>query len=331
MNVLLTSAGRRTSLLKEFKAAIHRRNGQLFVGDVDGLAPAVYLADKAFRTPHVKLPEYIPYLLNLVKLHNIGLIVPTIDTELPVLSSFASEFRAIGCEALISKESLVHICGDKWELLQVFHQEGVHVPRSWLPEEVTDFAALEDVATHLFVKPRAGSAGQDTYYAKPDELPVLLPRVPNPIIQEEIKAREITIDALFDLNGQPIHYVPRLRIRTVGGESIQGVTLPDDDISDWIAHVLRILSNLGARGPITIQAFLTEGEPTLSEVNPRFGGGFPLALAAGGDYPEWILQMLEGRKMPQRMGEYQRNLYMTRYYQEIFREKHCDFYGEAVC
>ena len=192
------------------------------------------------------------------------------------------------------------------------------MPRSWLPEDID--AGGSDLPEALFVKPRDGSASQDAYPVARAGLATLLPRVPNPIIQEWIKAPEITVDALLDFAGRPVHFVPRYRIRTLAGESIQGLTFSDADCSEWILEVLETVASLGGRGPITLQAFLTEGRPTLSEVNPRFGGGFPLTQAAGGDYPEWILRMLEGQNIGARFGAYKNNLYMTRYYEEIFKE-----------
>ena len=185
---------------------------------------------------------------------------------------------------------------------------------SWLPDHYN----ADELPEHLFVKPRDGSASRDIYSVPTGELERYLPRVPNAIIQEELSGPEITIDALLDLSGKPLHYVPRRRIRTLAGESIQGVTLPDDDLRDWLIHVLHTISDLGARGAVTLQAFLSERGPVLTEVNPRFGGGFPLAYAAGGKYPDWLMAMLRGEEVPERFGEYQVGLYMTRYNTEYF-------------
>jgi carbamoyl-phosphate synthase large subunit len=78
-----------------------------------------------------------------------------------------------------------------------------------------------------------------------------------------------------------------------------------------------VCSKLGAAGPLTIQAFLTSDGPVLSEINARFGGGFPLALAAGGAYPAWLLDLVDGRAVTPRLGEYESGLYMTRYHVEV--------------
>ena len=105
----------------------------------------------------------------------------------------------------------------------------------------------------------------------------------------------------------------------MGGESVQGVTLEHDpDLEAWIERVLVLSSSFGAAGPLTIQAFLTPDGPVLSEINPRFGGGYPLALAAGGTYPEWLLEMVDGRAVAPRLGQYEAGLFMTRYYVEVF-------------
>ena len=190
----------------------------------------------------------------------------------------------------------------------------IRTPRSWLPDGL-EGVSLPD---QLFIRPRDGSASQNAFRADREHLAARLPDVPNAIIQEYVDGREITIDALIDFDGNPIHYVPRLRVRTLAGESIQGVTIPDDDIRDWILKLLHAVAGLGGRGAMTLQAFLTARGPVFSEINPRFGGGFPLAQRAGGHYPEWLLQLLEGRPLKPRIGDYEKGLYMTRYYVEEF-------------
>jgi carbamoyl-phosphate synthase large subunit len=312
MKVLITSAGRRTSLLQAFKRAVEPRGGRVLAGDIDPLAPALYLADEAVRLPRIRDEAYVPALLDLVERRGIRLVVPTVDTELAKLAGARSGFAARGCEALISDPELIEISGDKWLTVARFAARGIRVPRSWLPD------ALDDLPDRLFLKPRDGSASLHTYAVERDSLENVLPRVPNAIIQERIEAQEITIDALLDLQGRPLHYVPRTRIRTLAGESIQGVTIDDETLGPWLREVLDAVAAFGGRGPVTLQAFLTDGTPTLSEVNPRFGGGFPLAAAAGGDYPEWLLRMLEGKTVSPRFGDYQRGLYMTRTSTEIF-------------
>ncbi|WP_414657594.1 ATP-grasp domain-containing protein [Deinococcus sp. VB343] len=319
MNILLTSAGRRTSLLKALREAARPLGGKVIAADLDPLAPALFLADASERVPRVKDSSYIPTLLDLVKQYNVRLLVPTIDTELQVLADNQAQFAELGCRVHSSTPEFVGITGDKWLTMKAFKKEGISVPESWLPETLPDEKTLPE---RLFLKPRDGSASMHTYGIHKEDLQSTLSRVPNPIIQEEVQGPEITIDAFIAQDGRPIHFVPRKRIRTLGGESIQGVTLAsDNDLGAWLTEVLAAAGRLGARGAITLQAFDSPNGYRLSEINPRFGGGYPLGYAAGGQYPQWLLQELEGQAVPERLGQYQVGLYMTRANDEIFTQQ----------
>jgi carbamoyl-phosphate synthase large subunit len=139
-----------------------------------------------------------------------------------------------------------------------------------------------------------------------------------PIIEEILEGQEVTVDALLGLDGTVLHYVPRLRLKTIGGESVEGVTIAHEPLALWLEAVLGCCRTHGARGPITVQLFLTERGPVLSEINPRFGGGFPLAAAAGADYAEMLLRMADGESVAPSIGSYEVGLYMTRFYSEKF-------------
>jgi carbamoyl-phosphate synthase large subunit len=315
MNVLLTTAGRRTTLLRRLREAAASRGGKVVACDADRLAPALFLADAAETVPVVQSPDYLARLLEIVRKHDIRMIVPTIDPELPFLAAHAAKIRETGAEPLVSQTGLLDVTGDKWNTAQHFESCGLDVPRSWLPD---DLPPQDELPEQLFVKPRDGSASLHTYAVTRDQLAECLPRVPNAIVQEQLEGPEVTVDALLDLEGTPIHYVPRRRIRTLAGESIQGVTLDDTPFRAFLVHALQAVGDLGGRGPMTLQFFDTTRGPVLTEINPRFGGGFPLGDAAGGHYTEWILDLLVGKVVPPRIGEYVRDRYMTRYNTEHF-------------
>lgn len=315
-SVLITSAGRRTSLLDAFIQAASRRDWRVLAGDRDALAPTLYLAHRGIRLPAVESPEYIVALLRIVEEEDVRLIVPTIDTELLPLALNVAQFERRRCTVLASSPGFVMIAADKWHTQQFFADKGIAVPASWLPENCPE----SDLPNELFIKPRNGSSSKDAFRVNRDSLLRMLPAVPNAIIQERIVGDEITVDSLLDLNGTPIHFVPRRRLRTLGGESIQGVTIDDTALRGWILSILDAASRAGALGPLTVQAFLTPAGPVLIEINPRFGGGFPLTRAAGGDYPSWILSALNGEQMMPCIGEFKRDLYMSRYYAEYFTE-----------
>ncbi len=317
MNVLITCAGRRTSLLKEFAIAVHSRNGIVVAADADGLAPAAILADHAVQVPSLRDSGYVACLEQIIKDFRVDLIVPTIDTELMLLAANRDRLLQLGCTALVSADKLIATLRDKFVMAGVFSEKGIGVPPSWIPKAMDVPSLPED----LFVKPRDGSASKHVYRVRKNQLDAILPLVPNAMVQEEIEGSEITVDGLLDMEGHCIHYVPRLRLKTLAGESVQSVTIDDQDLRGWLLSVFDILGSMGGIGPMTVQAFLTDEGPILSEINPRFGGGVPLAFAAGGQYPEWILQMLEGKQIPRKIGEYKRGLWMTRHHVEIYMER----------
>jgi carbamoyl-phosphate synthase large subunit len=312
MNTLISCAGRRTSLVNAFKSSAEQRGAFVFAADTDRLAPALLVAHRGAILPRVADPAYADALMRLVRNDHIRLLVPTIDTELALVAGLREELRAAGCTPAISSAAFIATCADKWLTYQEFTAAGIRMPRSWLP------GTPAPAEGQLFVKPRDGSASQHTFVTEPERLAHTLSSVPNPIIQERVIGDEITVDAFADFDGRLIHYVPRLRIRTLGGESIQGVTLPDDDCREWLIGVLHACIDRGAAGPLTVQFFKTADGPVLSEINPRFGGGFPLALAAGADYPEWLMQIVERRRVEPRIGQYRAGLYMSRFYHEAF-------------
>ena len=312
-NVLITAAGRRTSLVRAFVEASAVRGGRTYAADVDPLAPSLFLADGAVRLSPSHDPQYVDRLLEIVLDLGIRLLVPTIDPDLPILSGNRKRLEDAGCMVAVSSEAFVSITADKLTTVTAFRSRGVDVPATWLPG--TDPSELPE---RVFLKPSRGSASKDTYVVGRADLDRLLPMIDGPILQEVLDGPEITIDALLDFAGQPIHFVPRRRIRTLAGESIQGVTIEHDpDFEGWIEQLLVLCGELGAAGPLTLQAFRTARGPVLSEINARFGGGFPLGLAAGGLYPAWLLDMAAGLEVPNRMGDYEAGLYMTRHHVEI--------------
>jgi len=181
-SILVTSVGRRTSLLRGFLEACQHWGWRVIAGDCDALAPALYFAHEAIRLTPVNNADYIPQLLRIVEKHSVRLIVPTIDTDLLVLAQHAPEFLEHGCAALVSSAGFVAIARDKWLLTQRFGAEGVAVPKSWLPEQIDCGELPED----LFIKPRDGSASQNALPTTRDDLPQVLGRVPCAIIQERL-------------------------------------------------------------------------------------------------------------------------------------------------
>jgi carbamoyl-phosphate synthase large subunit len=321
-NILFTSAGRRVSLVRHFRQALDSLalQGCIVTADVQKTAPAAHVADFQEQVPPVSDPDYIRRLLEICREYDARLVVPLIDTELLVLATHKAEFEAIGATLLVASPETIEICADKRRTHAFFKKIGADTP------EIFDFdEILNSPYTQypLLLKPAAGSSSISvTKINNERELAFFRDYVPDPIVQEFIAGEEYTLDVLVDFKGIVRTVVPRLRMETRAGEVSKGMTVKHRGI---IAAGKKVIQSLpGAVGCITVQCFLTpDGSIKFIEINPRFGGGFPLSYKAGADFPGWIVQMILGKHPRIRIDGWQDGLVMLRYDEGIFvrREK----------
>lgn len=314
MNVLLTSVGRRVELLKAFRQSMHHSNiiGKIVTADLKHSAPASFLADTAELVPRIDDPTYIDKLLDICDRHQIDLLVPLIDTELYLLSIHRQQFKERGVTLLISSAQTNEICYSKQKTGEFFKKIGVKTPKIYKLDDITD------ADFPLVLKPDTGSSSIGLYFLKTrSELNFLVNYVNNAIVQELVAGDEYTIDVLLDFNGNVISIVPRLRMETRAGEISKGITVKNPALIAAAKYVAESLP--GAIGCITIQCFLQpDGEIVFIEINPRFGGGYPLSYRAGADFPSWVLQLCQGEYPKVAIDEWENGLAMLRYDDAIF-------------
>lgn len=294
--VLITSAGRRVQLVRCFQSAIAKRlpEGRVLVGESDPMwSAAARVADGSFALPRVSDPEYESALLELVRREGIALVVPTIDTELLSLSRMQESLAALGCAVVVCDEALVSICRDKRESDGWFRGMGFETPR------IMDHDAI---TFPCFVKPYNGSLSRG---ARALRTSAMLSRdmTDDPTLMfmellDPSEYDEYTIDAYYTRTGALRCLVPRQRVEVRGGEISKGVARKGA-LYEFLRDPLQQIP--GARGCLTFQFFAARsGTRRIAiELNPRFGGGYPLSYAAGADYPDWLIrEYLLGEKMP---------------------------------
>lgn len=309
MNAIFCSAGRRVELLRAFKRAYRQLDlaGHLVALDIDPLAPALQVADRQYLVPRLHDPGFAAAFLDICEREAPALVFPLIDPDVPVLASLKNDIESRGGHLAGVGADAAALAEDKWKTMSFFADLGLHTPRSWLPD-----ASPREQRFPLFVKPRRGSAGQHAHQvAAPEWLPLVLSSVPDPIIQDYVSAPEVTSDVVCDLDGNVLAVVSRQRLEVRSGEVSKGVTIRDRRIED---ACISIAAGLDARGPITVQCFLTEDGPLFLEINARLGGGFPLGVAAGAESPTWLLARVAGLSVDvPPIGTYRTGVYMTRY------------------
>jgi carbamoyl-phosphate synthase large subunit len=321
MNILFTSVGRRVSLIRNFKKSLNELGvkGNIITTDFQKNAPASFIGDFYEQVPLIKDPTYIETLKNLCNKYEIKLLIPLIDTELTLLSTHKDNFQDIGVTLLVSSPETNEICFDKRKTYRFFKQIGVETPEISDPENIL---AKDDPAKYPFlIKPFDGSASVGvTKINNRKELDFFKDYVRNAIVQEFLIGKEYTLDILADFPGKVRCVVPRLRIETRAGEISKGITVKNPLLIAAGKTVVEALP--GAVGCITVQCFLTpDDQIKFIEINPRFGGGFPLSFEAGADFPRWIIEMMLGREADISIDGWKDGVVMLRYDDAIFVTK----------
>ncbi len=314
MNVLITSAGRRVALVRAFQQELRSVYSEALVLAADmepQLSAACQVADRHFRAPPAKDPIYADFLLSICKQHEVSIVVPTVDTELMALALARKMFSAEGIHIIVSDADFIRDCRDKRRTASLFREKGIETPQL-IDKLAPSFPA--------FVKPYDGSLSADTYLLRRAE-DVQSHHLANErlLFMEYVDPEEhdeYTVDMYYDMSHRLVCAVPRRRITVRGGEINKGVTRKDV----LLPLIRQKLSQIdGVRGCINAQFFVSrDGKRTVAlEINPRFGGGYPLSYRAGANYPRWIIAEYLQQTPMIYWDEWEDDLLMLRYDDEI--------------
>jgi|SRR5581483_1523801 len=303
--VLFTCAGQRVDIVTEFG----RAGAFTVAADVNPLAPALYHAHVKAIVPRFHDADYVPALAELAREHDVRLIVPLTDLDHAVLAARRDELDAL---VLLPELDVVEAAGDKYLTHGRLEELGLPSPPTWLPEELPD-----DVPFPVLVKPRRGFGSRNIHVAHDRrELDFFLGYTPAAsVVQRRCAGVEFSIDVFCDLESRCLNAIPRTMIESKGGESIKGMTIKDWEL---IEHGRTVAERLRLVGPANIQCFREpDGTLPVTDVNPRFGGGFPLPRAAGGRYPELALALADGEQPEPCLGRFREGIFMTRFFSQL--------------
>lgn len=286
-NILITSAGQRVALVKDFQETLKQffPDGKVYTTDMNPkLAPAAYVSDGCFEVPRCTSEDYIESLQTICLGNRIGMIVPTIDTELAILSANKEIFAKQGITVSVSDYDFVMMCRDKRNTGEFFEKHGIRVPKA-IDKYHPTFP--------LFAKPYDGSLSTNLHYIKnAEELTEEILNDPKLLFMEYIDKevyKEYTIDMYYGRDHKVKCIVPRERIKIRAGEINKGLT-EKEPLTSYLYERLETIE--GCIGCICIQVFLNPATEDVVgiEINPRFGGGYPQTYAAGGNYAENLIR-----------------------------------------
>lgn len=290
----------------------------VIASDAQPFAPAFALAERQVIVPRVLAPEFVPRMLAICAANDVRWVIPTIDTELPILARERGKFEAAGVNVMVSDIETIEIASDKRRTHAWFVSQGFPTFEQRTPE-----AALADPDWQYpcFAKPADGSrsVGAARIGSRDDlEIRYKSGLHANDVVESLGHGVEVTVDAYVSINtGKCLCVVPRRRLEVRDGEVSKGKTIEAPEIVDLVRRVVEALP--GARGTICVQMFWDPETHAmqLMEINPRFGGGYPLTDAAGAKFARWFIEEDTGLEVTAHEA-WTRDLVMLRYDQSVF-------------
>lgn len=283
-NILITSAGRRVSLVKSFQNTLKtfNKDGKVYTIDIKPeLSSACQISDGYIKVPRVTDKNYIVILKKFSLDNNISIIIPTIDTELGILADYKEEFEKLNIKIIVSSKEICDIFYLKDSTEKFFLDNNFDTPKS-----IQD---LKNCKYPVFAKLNNSSCSIGAQIVHNFETAKeLLTKDKNYVFQELIDAEEYTVDVFIDRNSNVISIVPRLRLEVRAGEVSKAKTVKNIEIIEKIKLLCEKL--VGAYGCITIQLFKTVDRIIFIEINPRFGGGYPLSYFSGANFAEYVIR-----------------------------------------
>lgn len=309
-NILITSASRKVSLVRNFKKALSNK-GKIIAADINPESPALYFADDYLIVPRSDDPNFINFIVDFCKNNSIKLIIPTRDEELPLFSKNKGIFDDIGVKIMVSNVETIELCQDKEKFINFCKNNGFGIPKTY-----DDVNSIVEEDFPLFLKPVVGKSGVDTFRVDSlDNLIEIVSKENDFIVQECVETPEYTIDLFADFEGNVISAVPRQRVNVWGGESLVTKTVKNELI---INESVRLAEKLKLKGHNTIQCFFDGKYIKFIEVNPRFGGAASISFEAGANSAKFLIKLLNGDKLKPQIGDFKDNLVSLRFVEDYF-------------
>lgn len=315
-NVLISSAGRRVALLRGFRQALSNLGvaGRVYAVDMSSCAAAFHDADEGAVVPRCTDPEFVSTMLELCQRWKVKVVVPTIDTELPVYAAHRERFAQVGTTVAISAPETIEIGSNKWSTYDWLLREGFPTVKQTTVAE----ARKDDWPFPLLVKPAWGSSSIGVAIVRTEGELLAATAGSDCVVQTLAEGIEYTVDVYVDVKGRCLEAVPRRRIEVRTGEVTKAMTVALAPVEELARRIAARLP--GARGCLNVQIFHRESDGAMwvIEINPRFGGGYPLTLQSGADFCRWTIEEAMGTA-PTPLGQpWRSNLVMLRFDDAVF-------------
>lgn len=311
MNFLILSCGTRNKVVQYFKRTF--KDGKIVATDCSEIAPALFEADKYYIVPRITADGYLDVILDICKKEKIDGVLSLIDPELNLLAKNHKLFDDAGVKIIGSSFELCERSLDKFKMYNWLVEHGYNCAKSYM-DPAKFYADLEKgiINYPVFVKPSCGSASIAISKAQDKEtVDLLCTHSEGMMIQEFLKGQEIGADVYIDMISKKVVSIfTKKKIVMRAGETDKAVSFKEPKL---FALIQKFVEESGFTGQIDIDIFDIDGEYYISEVNPRFGGGYPHAFECGCNHMALIENNLKGVENKPNIGCYDGGVYMMKY------------------
>lgn len=327
MNILITSAGRRSYLVKYFKEALLDK-GKVYASNSE-YTIALQEADDYVVTPMIYDSNYIEFIIAYCLKNDIKAIISVFDIDLLVLSKSKAHIESYGIKLLLSGEEIVSTCNDKWLTYKFLRRNGISTPITFKNKN-TLITALDNnlISYPIIMKPRWGMASLgiyivdnleelNFYYKKSlkdiseSYLKIESGFTPTEMVlfQEVIIGQEYGVDIINDLKGQFVGVFPKSKVLMRSGETDLGETVSPLGFESLAKKISSLLKH---EVILSVDCFEFKGEKYVIEMNCRISGHYPLSHLAGVNLPKQIIDWLEGKETNSNYFNFKENLFITK-------------------
>ncbi len=312
MNILILSCGTRNKIVQYFKENL-KGKGKVVATDCSNIAPALYEADVKYIVPKMTDENYLDTIFDICKKESISGVLSLIDPELSLLANHVDDFKKIGVTVIGSDYDLCEMTLDKYSMYKWLVENGYKCAKSYVDKnEFYNDVENGIISFPVFVKPIRGSASISIskVYDK-ETLDYFFDREDGLLIQEFLDGQEIGADVYIDMiSGETVSIFTKKKLKMRAGETDKALGFKDDKLFNLIE---KFVQDAGFKGQIDIDIFDIGGEYYISEVNPRFGGGYPHAYESGANHIGLIINNLNGVVNNKQIGKFKDGTYMMKY------------------
>lgn len=321
MNILILSSGSRVKLVEYFKEEINKIGGKIITTDCSEYAPTLYVADEYKIVPRISSENYIDSILEICFEKNVNGILSLIDPELSLISKNIEKFDSQNIKVLCSSYEVNELCFDKYNFYKRLTELNIPTVKTFIDvEECLKNIRTNKITFPVFVKPKNGSASIDIGQIDTEEELVkkLFNHDNEYIIQEFIPGKEYGADIYVDyVSGEVIDIFIKEKIKMRAGETDKSISVEIPILKKMLKE---FVIEVGLTGQIDVDIFERNGDYLISEVNPRFGGGYLHAHETGCNFPKLIINNLLGKKNQPELDKYRKKTIMMKYSDVIVRE-----------